>query len=88
MADHEGEIVERKACAAEERAHDGALLIAGVPEQLVEARRAVLAGIEAGFAPFADGVSVVTPWRSASTPELSWKRAISTRTAGGVRASG
>jgi hypothetical protein len=30
--------------------------------------------------------SVVTPWRSASTPELSWKRAISARTAGGVRA--
>lgn len=56
MADHEGEIVERKACAATGRAHDGALLIAGVPEQLVEARRAVLAVIEAGFAPLADGL--------------------------------
>ena len=43
VREDEGEIVERKACAAAERAHDGALLIGGFPRQLMRPGGAVLA---------------------------------------------
>src|ERR1700712_910438 len=56
VADDEGEIVERKASAAAERADDGALLIAGFPRQLVRPRRAVLAISRSALAPLADGL--------------------------------
>src|SRR3954447_8129179 len=42
VGDDEGEVVERKAGGAAERADDGALLIAGFPRQLVRPGRAVL----------------------------------------------
>lgn len=56
VADDEGQRVEGKAGGAAERAHDGALLIAGAPRELVRARRAVLTRIGAALAPLADGL--------------------------------
>ena len=56
VADDEGQRVEGEAGGAAERAHDGALLIAGAPGQLMGSRRAIVTGIGAAFAPFADGL--------------------------------
>ncbi|GAB6841682.1 hypothetical protein HNR00_004838 [Methylorubrum rhodinum] len=56
VADDEGQRVEGEAGGPAERAHDGALLIAGAPGQLMGSRRAILTGIRAAFAPLADGL--------------------------------
>ena len=56
VREDEGEIVEGKACAAAERAHDGALLIGGFPRQLVRPGGAVLAVGRSALAPLADGL--------------------------------
>ena len=56
VADDEGQRVEGEAGGAAERAHDGTLLIAGPPGQLVGPGGAILTGIGAAFAPFADGL--------------------------------
>ena len=56
VADDEGQRVEGEAGGAAERAHDGTLLIAGKPGQLMRPGRAILTGIEAAFALFADGL--------------------------------
>jgi len=56
VAHHEGEVVEREACGAAQRAHDGAFLIASFPRQLLRPGRAVLAVGGTALAPFADGL--------------------------------
>ncbi len=87
VADDEGQRVEGEAGAATERAHDGALLIAGAPGQLMGPGRAILTGIGAAFAPFADGLGGHAV-ALGQHPDLSAERAISARTAGVVRAWG
>ena len=57
VANDEGQRVEGKAGGAAERTHNGTLLIAGAPGQLMGSGRAILTGVGAAFAPFADGLS-------------------------------
>jgi hypothetical protein len=54
--DDEGQCIEGEAGGAAERAHDGTLLIAGPLEPLMRPGRAILTGIGAALAPFADGL--------------------------------
>ena len=54
--DHKGEVVERKARGAAERADHGPLFLARLPGQLVRASRAVLAVGGTPLAPLADGL--------------------------------
>ena len=56
VADHEGEVVEREAGGAAQRAHHGALLLARLPGQLVRAAGAVPALGRPALAPLADGL--------------------------------
>src|SRR4051794_8490070 len=56
VPDHEGEVVEREAGRAAQRAHHGALLLARLPGQLVRTRGTVEAVPGPALAPLADGL--------------------------------
>ena len=56
MADHEGEVIERKAGGLPQSTDDRALLLGGFPGQLVRPAAMVLAVIGPALAPFADGL--------------------------------
>src|SRR3712207_2453605 len=57
VADHEGEIIERKAGSLAQGADDGARFLGGFPEQLVRAAAVILAVLCPSLAPLADGLS-------------------------------
>ena len=56
VADHEGEVIQREAGGATQRAYHGALLLARLPGQLVRAAGAVPALGRPAFAPLANGL--------------------------------
>jgi hypothetical protein len=56
VADHKGEVIQRKAGGPPQRAHKGPLLLGGFPGQLVRAARVVLAVGCPALAPLADGL--------------------------------
>ena len=56
VADHEGEVIQREAGGATQRADHGALLLARLPGQLVRAAGAVPALGRPAFAPLANGL--------------------------------
>jgi len=60
VRDHEGEVIERKAGSPPQGADNRALLVRGLPGQLVRSTAMVLAVLGAALAPFADGFGAHT----------------------------
>src|SRR5215218_3884105 len=56
VRDREGEVIEREAGRAPQRADNGALLLSGLAGQLMGSGRAVLAVVRSAVAPLPDGL--------------------------------
>src|SRR3954447_15447632 len=56
VADHKGEVIQRKARRTPQRTDNGPFFVRGFPGQLVRAARVVLAVLRAALAPLADGL--------------------------------
>src|SRR5437870_13746922 len=61
MSDHKGQVIQRKAGGPPQRADNGALLLTGLPGQLVRAAGVVLAVGRTALAPLADRLSRDAP---------------------------
>ena len=87
LADGKGQVVEGEVDGPPQRTNHGALLLSGLPGQLVGLGGVAEAILRSALAPLADGLGADIK-RLASTPLRSPERAISARAAGVVRALG